>query len=254
METDHIFINTKKVTLSKPLPLGSEIKLIDISYEVNALAEFFSMRIHGYIPSPSYFDSRSKGHIFTFRIPMNKMTFSDFKKSCLSQCEHITSFSERVLIRDIIKRFTLVGGKVKFSRIQQGFPIFKMRLSADLSRALGFPGKECSVDSYGDIIFSKFLENYDKNTLQGFMHFPTKKLVSIKCHEIDVSKHFDNNLYNFFIQKANTFCVYKQPDSSLFFKVTPTKHMTLNLAWPNYIVIKNITLGLKIPHLTYNSR
>ena len=247
MYTDYLFIDSKTVTLPKPIPYGTNIKLVDLAYGVNTRAEFFKMRIQGFIPSPDYYAGLSKGRFYDFRIPMNEMTFEDLKKTCYSQCSRIPETVTRVLFRDILNRFRSTGSKLYFKNMGfvGTFPIFKIQLSEDLAIALGLPARRCSVDSSGILTFTRFLKNCDKNTPQGFIHFSTRKLAGVRCNEIDLSKHFDNSLATLLIKKANSFCIYKELDHPTTFNLTPTTHNSLTFTWPDYIHIKNITIALE---------
>ena len=278
MTVEHIFTKSKKIVLRKSISHGSRIKLLDLVYSVNTRAEFFKMHIRGYHnyiksgkpitvgvpggekilidpnhrlkfstgnPQAGTPQTGYRGHAFTFRVPMNNMSFGDFKKTCIRQIEMISDFNIRILIRNIIKRFKLVGGKVRFERTDPGTAIFEIRSSKTLAKVFGFPGQNCDVADDGTTTFSKFLKNCDKTTAQGHLHFPSKKLVGIKCLQVDLSKHFDNNLCTFFIKKTNNFSAYKQLDTATLFKLTPTNHNALTLSWPKYIQIKNITLAIE---------
>lgn len=249
MSTSYLFIDSKTVLLPRAIPYGTNIKLVDLAYGVNTRAEFFKMRIRGFIPSPDYYAGLSKGRFHDFRIPMNEMTFEGLKKACYSQCPRIPENITRELIRDILHRFRQVGNKLSFkdTGFIGTFPIFKIQLSEDLAIALGLPAQRCSVDSHGVPTFSRFLKNCDKNTPQGFMHFSTRKLVGVRCNEIDLSKHFDNSLTTFFIKKGNSFCIYKELDRPTSFNLTPTTHNSLTFTWPDYLHIKSLTIALEAP-------
>ena len=241
MITEHFHVNSRKLVLDEAIPNGSKIRLQDAIYGVNMRSEFFLMTM--VLQQHNYTDKRYR-HIF--RIPMKNTSFNGFKESCLNQCERIQDRDAKPLFKSTIKRFHVADRKVVFTKTNE-VAAFTIRLSRDLAEALGFPGQRCAVDLYGTARFSKYFKNRGKTSDQQLVHFPTKKLVEFRCLEIDRSKHFDNKLATFPVQKVNCFSAYKHLDNSTYFNLIPANHNVLHFTWPEYIHVKNITLTLELP-------
>ena len=241
MITEHFYINSRKLVLDEAIPNGSKIRLQDVIYGVNMRSEFFLMTME---LRPNDYTTERYRHVF--RIPMKNMSFNGFKESCLDQCEPVQDHIAKLLFKSTIKRFHMADRKVTFTKTND-VASFKIRLCGDLAEALGFPGRRCAVNRHGTARFSEYLKNRAETSERQHVHFPTKKLVEFGCLEIDRSKHFDNKLATFLVQKVNYFSAYKNLDNSAYFNLIPANHNVLHFTWPKYIHVKNITLTLELP-------
>lgn len=243
MITEHFYVNSRKLVLDEAIPNGSKIRLQDVIYDVDMRSEFFTMTM---TLQPDIYTATRYRRVF--EIPMKSTSFDSFKESCLDQCERVRDRTAKPLFKSTIERFHMTGRKVTFTEMSDA-PSFKIRLCRGLAEALGFPGLCCIVDLKGVARFSKLFKNRRKNPDQQLVHFPTKKPVEFGCLEIDRSKHFDNKLATFPVQKVDCFSAYKHLDNSAYFSLTPANHNVLHFTWPDYIHVKNITLTLELPTL-----
>ena len=97
MITEHFHVNSRKLVLDEAIPNGSQIRLQDVIYGVNMQSEFFLMTL---VLQPDNYTGKSYRRIF--RIPMENMSFSGFKESCLNQCERIQDRAAKPLFKSMI--------------------------------------------------------------------------------------------------------------------------------------------------------